>query len=218
MKLSISDSLFECTGRRIAAGTIAVFVLLLMPHGLAAQEIPRWEINGGFAYQSLSAPGMPFRDDAVGGWGGVAYFLNSHVSLAAELGYQRNPECAQNDFECIFEQFAQPFFVTYSSLQFLGGPRFSTRRDAALDFFGHFQVGLVRTRATVFNLETLEVTETKSGARFAMGVGGGIDWNVLPTLAIRIVQVDYLPVWHSGEVRHSVRVRAGVAVRFGGQQ
>lgn len=218
MKFSISGCRFECPGRLIAAAAMAVFVLLLMPHCVAAQEIPRWEINGGFAYQSLSAPGMPFRDDAVGGWGGVAYWLNPHVSLAAELGFQKNPECAPNDFECILEQFAQPLLVTYSSLQFLGGPRFSTRRDAALDFFGHFQVGLARTRATVFNLDTLEVTETKSGARFAMGIGGGMDWNVLPALAIRIVQVDYLPVWHSGEVHHSVRVGAGVAVRFGGQQ
>jgi hypothetical protein len=204
-------------GRRVTAVALAVFVFLLVPDSVKAQDFARWEINGGFAYQSLSAPGMPFRDDAVGGWGGMAFHLTPHVSLTADLGFQKNPECAQNDIECIFRQFAQPFLVTYSSLQFLGGPRVSTRRAAALDFFGQFQVGLARTRATVINLDTLEVNTTKSGARFAMGIGGGIDWNVLPELAIRIVQVDYLPVWHSDAVRHSVRVRVGVAVRFGGQ-
>ncbi len=203
--------------RLAIAAAMAAFVVLLVPGSATAQDFSRWEINGGFAYQSLSAPGMPFRDDAVGGWGGMAYHLTPHVSLAADLGFQKNPECAQNDIECIFRQFAQPFLVTYSSLQVLGGPRFSTRRAAALDFLGHFQLGLVRTRATVINLDTLEITTTKSGARFAMGIGGGIDWNVLPELAIRIVQVDYLPVWHSDAVRHNVRVRVGVAVRFGGQ-
>ncbi|MCL6482238.1 MAG: outer membrane beta-barrel protein [Firmicutes bacterium] len=216
MKRSVHD-VHTQAGRLATAMAMAVVVFLLVPDSVKAQDFARWEVNGGFAYQSLRAPGMPFRDDAVGGWGGMAFHLTPHVSLTADLGFQKNPECAQDDFECIIQQLAQPFLVTYSSLQFLGGPRVSTRRAAALDFFGQFQVGLVRTRATVINLDTLEVTTTKSGARFAMGLGGGMDWNVLPELAIRIVQVDYLPVWHSDAVRHSVRVRAGVVVRFGGQ-
>jgi hypothetical protein len=195
---------------------VFLLALVLSPQPAAAQDFHPWELNGGFAYQSLSAPGLPSRDDAVGGWGGLAYHLNRHFSLVAEFGYQKNPECAQNDIECIIGQLSQPLFVTYSGLQFLGGPRLSTRRDAALDFFGHFLLGLARTRTTVIDLNTLERTETKSGARFALGLGGGMDWNLADMFAVRVVQVDYLPVWHQGEVRHSIRVQAGIVIRFGG--
>ncbi len=207
----------QCLTPSCCLMAVAVLALLFMPPPAAAQDLHLWEINGGFAYQSLSAPGLPSRDDAIGGWGGMAYRLNQHFSLAAEFGFQKNPECAQNDIECIIGQLSQPFLVSYSGLQFLVGPRVSTRREAALDFFGHFMVGLARTRATVIDLNTLERMETKSGARLALGTGGGMDWNVAEMFAVRVVQVDYQPVWHSGETRHSIRVQAGVVVRFGGK-
>lgn len=215
------DAISCSRSRSHAFRLLALAVLLLFPAATQAQfddPHPKWEVNGGFSYQSLSAPGLPSRDDSLGGWGGFAWHSTRRLGLAVEFATQKNPECARNDIECIVDQLTRPQFITYSSFQLLGGPRIRTDRGGAVDFFGHGMVGLARTKVRVIDLTTGERSEFKSGARLALGFGGGMDWNVAPAFAIRVFQLDYIPVRHNPEWRHNIRVQVGLAVRFGGDE
>jgi hypothetical protein len=69
-----------------------------------------------------------------------------------------------------------------SNFVFLFGPRFSGR-GSGVTGFGHVLVGGTRTKVEDFDSET--------GLTF--GIGGGVDINVGESIAVRLVQVDYLP-------------------------
>jgi hypothetical protein len=196
-----------------AAGLL-ILTLCFPPPAPAQDSFPLWEANGGFSYQRLRAPGLPSSRNAIGGWGGFAWNPHRRFGLAAEFAGQKNPECAQNDIECIIEQITAPQFVTFSSLQFLGGPRVRSGGDT-LDFFAHGQAGLARTRVTVIDLTTSERSEFRSGARLALAFGVGMDWNVADAFAIRAFQLDYIPVRHSADWRHNIRLQVGAVFRFG---
>lgn len=50
---------------------------------------------------------------------------------------------------------------------------------------------------------------------FAMALGGGADWNVLPHLAVRLIQADYLFTHFGGETQNNGRFSFGVVFRLG---
>jgi hypothetical protein len=47
-----------------------------------------------------------------------------------------------------------------------------------------------------------------------MGFGGGMDWNLSDRFAVRMFQVDYIPVKESPQWRHNMRLQFGVVLRF----
>lgn len=82
----------------------------------------------------------------------------------------------------------------------LAGPRFNYREHDRVEPFGHVMAGVAFHDA---------FDET----RFAMAAGGGLDVKITDKVAIRAIQADYVPVFAS-DVRHNVRVQAGVVFRF----
>lgn len=202
-------------------GTLCVTgaILLLSVLPVSAQDerlVPRYEVGGGFAYASLSAPGLASRDDSWGIYGAFAVNPNRWFGVASEISYEDEPECAQDDFDCIFRKLTAPQLVKYSSVQWLSGPRF-TKRGHNVDWFAHAMFGLARTKVTRFDFVAGTRTQVLSGARFAMGFGGGMDWNVAEQISIRVFQLDYIPVRIAPQWRHNIRVQVGVVVRFGGK-
>ena len=207
--------------RRFKAPALRYLWILLLvlacPFSTKAQDLRPWELNGGFSYMHLSTTGLPEKRNSFGAWGGTAYHVTRHFGLATEFAYQKNPSCSQNDIECLIEQLSQPLFITFSSIELLGGPRISSGGQK-FDWFGHVMFGLARTRATIINQDTEEITITKSGARFATAYGAGMDWKVMDAFALRVFQVDYIPVRYSEETRHNIRIQVGVVVRLGGRR
>jgi hypothetical protein len=51
-------------------------------------------------------------------------------------------------------------------------------------------------------------------ARFAMGLGGGADVTVSGRIAIRVVQLDYIPMRTRPYWTHNVRIMSGIVFRF----
>ncbi len=206
---------------RLSAVVMSFTVLypLLAPLPAQAQDdarVRRYEVGGGFGYASLSAPGLPSRDDSGGGYGAFAVNVNQWFAVASEVAYQTDPECAPADVDCILKQLSAPQLFQYSSLQWLSGPRL-TKRGYNVDWFGHALFGLVRSSVTQFDFVAGTRTRVRSGPRFAMGFGGGADFNLGERVAIRLFQLDYIPVRIAPEWRHNLRVQAGVVVRFGGK-
>jgi opacity protein-like surface antigen len=174
----------------------------------------RGEVGFGIAYANLSLLGFTERRNSVGWGANLAINLSRYVAFEADFGGQYDPECSQNDPECIIQLLTSTTLVDYSSYQFMAGPRFNVPGDRFSGFL-HVLVGGVRSDVTLFNTVTSTLTEIDDGPNFAMALGGGLNWNLDPRFAWRLVQVDYIPVHRSAEWRHNVRIQSGIVFRFG---
>lgn len=88
---------------------------------------------------------------------------------------------------------------------FLFGPVFSFRKAEKVTPFTH----------ALFGSNYITMTARRSTSSFAMAVGGGVDVKINEDFAVRLVQVDWLPMyvgtkWES----KNVRVSAGLVWRF----
>ncbi len=96
------------------------------------------------------------------------------------------------------------FTIDLRKYTYLFGPRFSARSDKATGF-AHVLLGGASSR--------IEGTDTGSG--FALALGGGVDVNVGKSVAIRVVQADYLPDRSFGSWTHNFRLQTGIVFKFG---
>lgn len=86
---------------------------------------------------------------------------------------------------------------------FMVGPQISYRAEKYTAFFhvlggGSHAVGL-----------------TQTDTNLAFAVGGGVDYNVRPSLAIRVGQLDYVPTHFLGNWQHNFRASGGIVFRWG---
>ena len=103
-------------------------------------------------------------------------------------------------------------------LHIFAGPRFTKRMDG-VTVFVHALPGFARQRRTerftsIFFGVQPTTTSTSNG--FAVALGGGVDVNLGKHLAIRAVQVDYLPTRLKGGWKNSLRFGFGVVWQVGG--
>lgn len=181
--------------------------------GTGSDERPKGEIYGGVAYSSLSILGFESRRHSVG-WGfSVTRNITRHFGITGDFGGQYDPECPKDDIECFVELLMANQIEDYSSHQFLVGPRLTIPGERFQGFV-HALLGGVRTSATITTIATGERTKVTSGPNFAMAYGGGLDWNVGPRFAVRLFQVDYIPVREDTVWRHNMRIQGGVVFRF----
>lgn len=189
------------------------------PHAAPAQlgsgtdERPKGEIYGGVAYSNLSILGFESRRHSVG-WGfSVTGHITRHFGITGDFGGQYDPECPKDDIECFVELLMANQIEDYSSHQFLVGPRLTIPGERFQGFV-HALFGGVYTSAAITTIATGERTKVTSGPNFAMAYGGGLEWNVRPRFAVRLFQVDYIPVREDTVWRHNMRIQGGVVFRF----
>jgi opacity protein-like surface antigen len=161
----------------------------------AQESYPVVEIFGGYSYLSsdvfgeregLGTPG--FLASVAGNVTknfGIAGEISGHYGNVSILGIRPDPEFDADVFT------------------FLIGPRF-TARKGNLNYFGHVLIGGARSKIETFESET----------DFAFAVGGGIDINASPNIAVRLFQADYLPIRTSGDTAHNFRYSIGFVYRF----
>jgi len=168
---------------------IFVLGLMLSAAGMAqAQSLdpPKVETFAG---------GGLMRDGATSGntlYGGLQfegnYNFRQHLGAVADLSWEHR----------------SLFGTGISQWHYLFGPGYSWRRERAT-LFGHVLLGGNTLRAA-----------GGSTSGFAMGMGGGADYNATRNIAIRVVQADYIPSRLGGNWFHDFRVGAGVVFKFGG--
>ena len=206
---------------------------LILATGIQAQEgYARVEVFGGYSYAGLDATGFPGfanREVAHGWAASITGNLHKNFGFTADFAGQYGTAndaliiVAPPGFGCI-AVFPPPpgcfelVDIDFNTQQFLFGPRFTFRRER-VTAFAHALFGVNRTHLSGFvaNQNTFpSVSETD----FAMGYGGGVDINAGKNIAIRLFQVDYVPV-RTGLLgnpwRQNVRVQAGVVFKFGGR-
>jgi hypothetical protein len=168
----------------------AVLFVVSIPAGAQTQDYPTAEVFGGYSYLNTK-----FVDrESLHGWGfSAAYNLGPKWGLVSEFsGHYGNADLG------IFGK------VDLTKYTFLFGPRFSARSDAATAF-GHVLLGGANSKVEGVN----------TGTGFALALGGGVDVNIGKSVAIRVVQFDYLPDRSFGDWTHNARVQTGIVFKFG---
>jgi opacity protein-like surface antigen len=162
----------------------------------AQDAYPKVEVFGGYSYFNADPiHGDNGRDRK--GANGLAFSfagnLNSKLGLVAEVsGHHGSLELGNGR--------------DWNTYTFLGGPRFSLRGNRVTGF-GHFLLGAMKSDIELYLRNN----------DFALAAGGGFDLTASKRLAVRIVQVDYIPVHNSGrrEWANTFRVQTGIVFRWG---
>jgi hypothetical protein len=154
-----------------------------------AQEIPSWELSGGYSYIRANLNGASFSLN--GGIASVGQNFNDWFGGKLEFA-------AYGGNAAGMKLSAQT--VTY-------GPVFSYRRYEKLTPFADFQLGAVHANTGYLGISA-------SATKFALSSGGGVDFKINPRAAIRI-QGDYLMTRFLGLRQDNLRASAALVIRFG---
>lgn len=191
---------------------VAAIGLLVSVAAQAQDTYPRVEVFGGYSYFSADVEfDNPFDDDdddffdqreGLHGVGfSVAGNFHPNVGIVGDFSYHKR-------------EIEVPFGddIDFSTFSFLFGPRFTARGDR-VEGFAHALFGGVRRKAEFFDGDT----------DFAMGFGVGMDIKATESFAVRLFQVDYIPVRTRNpftldrEWEDNVRFQIGLTYRWGGQ-
>jgi len=221
--------------------TIILTILPVVPAAAALEEIPEFEVFGGYSLLKMGASGNDIRSfqDGVylpgGTWknndtsfflirgaaGSVAFNLNEKFSIVAEGRYDQG-DTIKGSFgffspETLMD-IQTPFVLGIKNVSALAGPRVSYRNflDGQATVFAHALAGIDYWRLNCdFTIigEKQRVTGNKVSPGLA--VGGGVDVNVNEKIAVRVIQADYYMTRQMEQFMNNVNLSFGIVFRFG---
>ena len=190
--------------RKLMMLAATLFIAAIPAH--AQGNYPIAEIFGGYSYLSFDT-GAGFDDDIDDffdnreGFHGIgfnaAFNLSKHFGIVGDISYHRKTEDIG-----IADLKTNKYY-------FLFGPRVYARGDNVTGF-AHALVGGARTTLTSDAFQG----NLDSRTDFALGFGGGVDVKLTDGIALRVFQVDYIPVRTDGEWFHDLRAQVGITFRL----
>lgn len=173
----------------------------------SANSTPKWEVSGGYAFlrtRTVSAAGCCFNMN--GGSLSVAGNLNSWFSVVGDFGgYYTGNVLSSN--------------ATLSVYTYTFGPRVSIRKSERITPYFQGLFGAGHAGGTLYTRSFQQGTAPPSARNaFAMIVGGGLDVNVNPHFAVRLVQADWLFTEYPNGItdhQHNLRITTGFVFRWG---
>jgi Outer membrane protein beta-barrel domain len=195
----------------IGLRTFALIVVLVSAAAfpVRAQEFPRWESFGGFSCANV---GLGPQANLFGPVSKNYYGIHLGVNLnpyrkfsvvLTDLGMQsrgsRVPRLFRNSNNNVVTS------------QALFGPELKIRRRKE-NVFAHTLVGVTNTR--LVETDSFGTIDLVRRTNLALGLGGGIEVNRTPRLAVRVLQADYVPTRLAGKWQNDFRVSIGVVFRF----
>jgi opacity protein-like surface antigen len=181
---------------------IVLLAALSAAQSATAQEPPKVDISAGYSYMYgnvvVSGQGISLN----GASGSVAYNCNRWFGLVFDLGTNYNGNVASTG-------------RTLGVTTYLFGPRFSWRRNEKLTPFAQALFGGGYAGGTLYTGGSSPLGAQNS---FALTAGGGLDWNVHPSISIRLFQAEYLRTQFNNGVnfnQNNFRFSAGVVFHFG---
>jgi hypothetical protein len=176
---------------------------------VCAQEFPRLESFGGFSYANVGlGPQANLFGPVSKNYFGLHLGLNfnpyrNFSVVLMDLGIQsrgsRVPRLFRNSNNNVVTS------------QALFGPELKIRTRKG-DGFAHALVGVTNTR--LVETDSFGSIDLVRRTNLALGFGGGLDVNLNPRMAIRILQADYVPARLAGKWQNDFRASIGVVFRF----
>ena len=182
---------------------------------VAAQEVPRTEVSGGWQLLQLKDPGGSDDQTIEKGWyADVAGNLTKTIGIVFQGG---------GSYKEVSESFTSVGVTSSATVdihlhQFMGGVRVSARTGAVVPF-GEFLVGGINGSSrvegsVVLNGQTLFATsEGDSSTRFALQAAGGANIMFTDRIGVRGT-VGYIRLFVEDEGVNIIRVGAGIVVGF----
>jgi opacity protein-like surface antigen len=174
-----------------------------------AQEFPRWECFSGFSYADVGlGPQANLFGPVSKNYFGLHLGLNfnpyrNFSVVLTDLGMQSRGSRVPRLFRD-----SNNNVVTS---QALFGPELKIRTRKGIGF-AHALVGVTNTR--LVETDSFGSVDLVRRTNLALGFGGGLDVNLNPRVAIRILQGDYVPTRLAGKWQNDFRVSVGVVFRF----
>jgi opacity protein-like surface antigen len=186
--------------------TFVLMLIVLMFAGISAFAQERKpEIFVG--YSNLQAEGLPDKNNVTGIFS--SDFLNNRTTLHGfttdvsgffldNLGITGNFSFNENSRS--HDTATRSDAIKTDVFYFLGGPTLKVGHSARLQPFVRFLAGAAYTRFDVqseqaFPSGTITNSFKTHTTDFALGAGGGVDWRASDRLKVRLVQIDYVPVF-----------------------
>ena len=169
---------------------LVLLPLLILPVSAWAQDVPRYQVFGGYSNLAANVTTSSIDMNGVNGsfqenlnsWLGGALDISGH--FGTENGYHVNTESA------------------------MYGPVFSYRKSKSVTPFVHGLLGAVRGSPDYLGI-------SKGEYRFGTYLGGGVDLKIGPGVALRLIQADYLFTHFSNIRQDNFRISAGIVLNFG---
>ncbi len=165
----------------------------------AAMAEDKADIFGGYQYLHANSGVSGVNGFNLNGWNGaVSGYFNRHVGLTADFsGSYGTPSF-------------QGVGVSTHLYTYMFGPVVRARAGK-LEPFAHALFGGAHISGSVSG-GGVSVSTSDSG--FSWALGGGVDYKVLPHIAIRVGQFDFLQTHISGDSQNNFRYSGGVVIRF----
>jgi hypothetical protein len=176
------------TNRLALVAPSLLWLALLAGRPAPAQEIPRFEVFGGYSHLRFESTTLGFASDSSlnGGKVGLTFNLSPYFGVAGEIA----------------GGWGSPLKV-YDGLV---GPQISYRKWKG-KFFGQALFGKARTRVDING------PATSSGR--AVALGGGVDFPVTARFSVRLIQAEYLNT-HTFQVnQNNLQLSTGLIYQFG---
>jgi opacity protein-like surface antigen len=154
-----------------------------------AQNVPEWDISGGFSYLDANLNGTKF--NLTGGGGSLTENMNPWFGGRLEFNAYSGSVSGKN----ISAQ-----TITY-------GPVISYRRFDRLIPFANLQLGAIHGSQGYLGI-------SESAFKFDLTGGGGVDFNINDRAAIR-AEGDYLMTRFLDLRQDNLRFSAGIVIHFG---
>ncbi len=181
--------------------------LLVLCFPAAAQDFPKYEFSGGYAFSRLN--GFNWHGWVADG----ARNLNSYLGLVVDVS---NPRSTDN--QIVLDNSLETKRNTFA---FLAGPRLTARGPYKLIPFGHLLLGAaVNKYHSVQNVAGMSYEYDDTATQFAGAFGGGIDYKVKGRMSLR-GQFDYLffrvsyPGYSYSYYEKGLRLSGGVRFSLG---
>jgi hypothetical protein len=227
--------------KRLFAAFTCLFLVVVAS---VAQEVPKAEVYLGYGFVRFYPGGPTNAFTANGGFGSAQYNFNRHFSFVGELGG------VTNNAWTVANGIVEPNQTVFT---YLFGPRVYFNKAGVVSPFIEYLVGGFHNSRTI-NIDNallpsplpplrgVGVRQFANFTRFnstqnaaAMAVGGGVDLRLSRLIAVRPIQLDYLPTnfspfnitglgtfpgipsnFNRTRWQQNLRYGAGVSFRFGG--
>jgi hypothetical protein len=163
---------------------------LIIPVSTWAQETPKYEIFGGYSGFAANVNNSSFYMNGV--------TVSAQENLNSWFG-------GVLDFST---HFGTDNHLKTNAQTISYGPVFSYRKAKIIVPFAHAMVGVERGGTNYLNISQPE-------ERLAVLAGGGLDVKLLPRIALRLIQVDYVYSGFSNNRQDNLRFSAGVVFLLG---
>ncbi len=169
---------------------LVLLPLFILPLSALAQQAPKLEVFGGYSNftGNLNVSSFNMNGFNISAAENVNSWFGGVLDVSGHFG-------KENGFQTNMES------AMY-------GPVFSYRKVHHVVVFGEGLLGAVRGGPEYLNISKPEV-------RFGAMAGAGLDVQVTPMVALRLVHADYMMTRFSGAAQDNVRISAGIVLRFG---